>query len=46
MHSHILREAHRLEHLRSEHATVTNLDPLLQSGMVGEDFQRGLEKKP
>ncbi len=35
----IFREAHRLKHLRPEHATVANLDPLAEMGMEGEDFK-------
>ena len=41
---HVLGEAHGLEHLGPEHATVADLDPLLQLGVEGKDLERGLEK--
>ena len=34
----ILRQAHRLQHLRSEHAAIANLDPLIQSLMEAKDL--------
>lgn len=41
-HGHILVKAHRLKHLRSEDAAVSDFDPLLEHWVVGEDFQTGL----
>ena len=38
----VFREAHGLQHLWAEHATVADLDPLLQLWVEGEDLQRGL----
>lgn len=38
----VLGEAHGLEHLGAEHATVSDLDPFLQLRVEGEDLQRGL----
>ena len=34
----IRRQAHRLQHLGSEHAAIANLDPLIQSLMEAEDL--------
>jgi hypothetical protein len=34
IYSHILGQTHWLQHLRSEHATVTDLNPLLETIMV------------
>ena len=39
----VFGEAHGLEHLRTEHAAVADLDPLLQLGVEGKDLERGLE---
>ena len=39
---HILRQTHRLQHLRSEHPTITNLHPLIQAIMIPKDFHTGL----
>ena len=38
---HIGRQAHRLQHLGSEHAAIANLDPLIQSLMEAEDLHAG-----
>ena len=38
VHTHILGQAHGFQHLRPEHARVTNLEPLLQTSMVAEDL--------
>lgn len=38
----IFGEAHRLQHLGPEHATVTNLNPLVEHRVEGEDLKRGL----
>ena len=35
---HIRRQAHRLQHLGSEHAAVANLDPLVQSFVEAKDL--------
>ena len=32
--SHVLGQSHGFQHLRSEHATVTNLDPLLETFVI------------
>jgi hypothetical protein len=42
MYTHVLREAHRLQHLWPEHTAVADLDPLFEHGVVGEDLQRRL----
>lgn len=42
MNADILGEAHRLQHLRTEHPTVPNLDPLVEHRMESEDFERRL----
>ena len=38
----VLWQAHGLEHFRSEHTGVPDLDPLLQTLVPGEDLHRGL----
>lgn len=38
MHSHVLRQPHSLQHLRTELARVSNLDPLAQTLVVSEDL--------
>ena len=38
---HILRQPHRLQHLRSEHAAIANLDPLIQSLVEAKDLHAG-----
>lgn len=42
VHSHISRKTHRLQHLRPEHARVSNLDPSLEALVPGEDLERRL----
>ena len=39
MNADVLREAHGFQHLRSEHTTVPNLNPLLQHRVEGEDLK-------
>ena len=39
----VFGEAHGLEHLRTEHAAVADLDPLLELRVEGEDLERGLQ---
>ena len=38
---HVRRQAHRLQHLGSKHAAITNLHPLVQPIMIAKDFQAG-----
>ncbi|KAJ8577492.1 hypothetical protein ON010_g1712 [Phytophthora cinnamomi] len=40
--THVLRQAHGAQHLRTEHTRVTDLSPLLQIGVEGEDLHAGL----
>lgn len=40
--SHVLWQTHRLQHFRSEHTAVTNLNPLLQTLVVTENLHRWL----
>jgi hypothetical protein len=42
IHSHVFWQPHRLQHLRSEHTAVTNLNPLIQARMEAEDLQTRL----
>jgi hypothetical protein len=42
VHSYVFREPHRLQHLWSEHTAVADLDPSIQHGVEGKDFQGGL----
>lgn len=42
MHTHVLGETHRLQHLRPEHPTVTKFDPLLELRVKSKDFEGGL----
>jgi hypothetical protein len=39
MYTDVLREPHWFEHLRSEHATVADLDPFVEHGVEGEDLE-------
>ena len=41
-HAHIFRQAHRFEHLGTEHTRVSNFDPRVQLRMESKDFERGL----
>ncbi len=38
---HVRRQAHRLQHLRSEHTAIANLHPLVQPIVVAKDLQAG-----
>ena len=40
--SHILRQAHRFQHLRSKHSTVTNLHPFVQTLVKPKNLQARL----
>jgi hypothetical protein len=40
--AHILWQTHGLQHLRAEHATVTNLDPPVESLVLSENLHRRL----
>src|SRR5271155_4032030 len=40
--SQIFRQSHRLQHLRPEHPTIPNFNPLFQPFMVAEDLQTRL----
>ena len=44
VHVHVLREAHGLEHLRTEHAAVPHLDPLVQHWMECENLEGRLDR--
>lgn len=39
---HVLWQAHGLQHLWPEHATVSNLDPLVKANVEAEDLHTGL----
>jgi len=39
------RDTHGLEHLRTEHSRVSDLDGLVELGVVLEDLERGLENE-
>lgn len=45
MHADVWRETHGLEHLRSEHAAVADLDPSVQHRVEGEDLQGRLGER-
>jgi hypothetical protein len=45
VHAHVLGQAHGLQHLRTEHARVTNLEPALEALVVAEDFHTRLRKR-
>ena len=38
----IFWESHRFQHFRSEHSTVSDLDPFLELGVESENLERGL----
>jgi len=39
VHTDVRRESHRLQHFRSEHPAVADLDPLVQHRMEGKNLQ-------
>ena len=42
MNMHVLRKTHRLKHLGSKHAAVSNFNPLIQHRMKRENLKRWL----
>jgi len=44
VHVHVLRETHGLEHLGTEHAAVSHLDPLDQHRVKREDLEGRLQE--
>ncbi len=44
VHMNVLRETHGLEHLRTKHAAVPDLDPLVQHRMERENLKGRLQE--